>query len=436
MAGKITTWMKEHFSSNKIDYMSLNRLRQNITATGTIPTKLAYTKKTRMAEHLLSSYIHDTSIRFENMAVLVDPFRLSPLTALVIFHTDVPCQLRYKVESPLSTHTFSHECNRFSTTHAVPIFGLCPDCENTVTVELTDEQNTLINSSSFPIKTGKLPEDIHTKDYPRWEDKNGIIRYFLPIPSFEEGMIPLNNQQFLFVDGSIRTYTGKEPLPTHLYEMDLLGRVYRTYYVGSGICHIYGELPEGNLLISALDPTNNNGETLFEIDRRTGALNRVDETLFEDSSRLTPKTLCLNESTLQSYSMIAFHDLEELDFDTMGWLKSPILHKVASVGTTSATTLEHMAERYDMTISICGDTLLIDTKGDEIQEIVFSKIDRIYQLDLTFPLMEEEQYKKYRYTLAVPFTEMYSGTYSIVIRFRDGSQEVLADALSLSRARS
>ena len=85
-----------------------------------------------------------------------------------------------------------------------------------------------------------------------------------------------------------------------------------------------------------------------------------------------------------------------------------------------------------MSFSICGDTLLIQTTGNDIQEVVFSKSDRIYQLDLTAPLLTSPET---RYRLAVPFTEMYSGTYSIVIRFRDGGQEVLADTITLSRTR-
>lgn len=79
---------------------------------------------------------------------------------------------------------------------------------------------------------------------------------------------------------------------------------------------------------------------------------------------------------------------------------------------------------------------MVDTIGDQIQEIVFSRPERIYQLDLTNPPAADGQYATYRYTLAVPLTEMYSGTYSIVIRFRDGGQEVLKDTLTLSRTRS
>ena len=60
----------------------------------------------------------------------------------------------------------------------------------------------------------------------------------------------------------------------------------------------------------------------------------------------------------------------------------------------------------------------------------------MYQLDLTSPPAIGDQYEKYRYTFAVPFTEMHSGTYSVVIRFRDGGQEVLKDTLTLSRRRS
>ena len=95
-----------------------------------------------------------------------------------------------------------------------------------------------------------------------------------------------------------------------------------------------------------------------------------------------------------------------------------------------------MKNTYGITFSINGDSLLVNTTGDLIQEIVFSHPDRIYQLDLTNPLLDESLYEKYRYTLTVPLTEMYSGTYSLVIRFRDGKQEVLQDALSLSRRRN
>ncbi len=95
-----------------------------------------------------------------------------------------------------------------------------------------------------------------------------------------------------------------------------------------------------------------------------------------------------------------------------------------------------MKNTYGITFSINGDSLLVNTTGDLIQEIVFSHPDRIYQLDLTNPPLDEALYEKYRYTLTVPLTEMYSGTYSLVIRFRDGKQEVLQDALSLSRRRN
>lgn len=95
-----------------------------------------------------------------------------------------------------------------------------------------------------------------------------------------------------------------------------------------------------------------------------------------------------------------------------------------------------MKNTYGITFSINGDSLLVNTTGDLIQEIVFSHPDRIYQLDLTNPPLDEALYEKYRYTLTVPLTEMYSGTYSLVIRFRNGKQEVLQDALSLSRRRN
>lgn len=128
--------------------------------------------------------------------------------------------------------------------------------------------------------------------------------------------------------------------------------------------------------------------------------------------------------------------LDQIEFPIIGWLQPPVFYRAASVETASAVELSYMKETYGISFMILGDCLMIDTIGDQIQEIVFSRAERLYQLDLTNPPAQNDQYEKYHYTFAVPFTEMYSGTYSIVIRFRDGGQEVLKDTVTLSRRRA
>lgn len=443
MSGKITTWIKEHFSLNKIDYMSLNRLRLNLTATSSLPVQVPYTEKTRIAEGTLLPPIYDASFTFGTMAVILNPYGMTPLTALVIFHTDIPCRLSYTVKGTTADTEFTHSFKEMATTHVAPIFGLYPNTNNLVAMEIFNESGESIASRTIQIRTGSLTEqgaESANGVCPLWRDSAGEIRYFLTLPSHDAGLIPLSGNRFLTADADIRTRTGKQPLPTHLYELDLLGRVYRTFYVGSGICQVYGETePGGSLLVSTLSSVSQMPETILELDRQTGAVIRSwNET---DLISIT-HPVKINRSHLEACSQDSLHifmkvneELAQMEYVTTGWLNAPALYKAASVETSAAVDLAYMADTYQMTFALCGDTLLIGTIGDQIQEIVFSKTDRIYQLDLTNPPQEDDRYEKYRYTLAIPFTEMYSGTYSIVIRFRDGGQEVLTDTLLLSRTR-
>ena len=52
MPNRITSWLKSYITQYKIDFMSLNRLRQNQTVSSTIPVNISHAEKTRMAENL------------------------------------------------------------------------------------------------------------------------------------------------------------------------------------------------------------------------------------------------------------------------------------------------------------------------------------------------------------------------------------------------
>ena len=98
MSNKITSWLKSHVTQYKIDFMSLNRLRLNQTVSGQIPVTISLTEKTRMAENLLWARSHDASTSFESMELLLNPYGITPLTALCMFHTDTRCRLSYSCE--------------------------------------------------------------------------------------------------------------------------------------------------------------------------------------------------------------------------------------------------------------------------------------------------------------------------------------------------
>lgn len=391
-----------------------------------------------MAENLLWIRSRDTSVTFDSMDLVRNPYGSTPLTALAIFHSDIPCRLSYTVECPIAA-PWHFDFTDYRTSHVAPILGLCPNTDNTITLRLFREDGDELASRQITLHTDPLPED---PSCPVWKDSDGAVRYCLAIPACDGKMIPLSDGHFILVHDRLRTRTESKPLPTHLHEMDLLGRCYRTCYVGDGILNAYGEVSgdNHNFFVLSVEPKKRE-PILLELDRETGAIVHVYspwELEMEEPSSLFLRKEDFDSIAQDSPEQFAKSGemLDQIEYPATGWLRPPVFYKAASVETSSAVDLAYMKETYGISFRIIGDSLMVDTIGDQIQEIVFSRPERIYQLDLTNPPAEDTQYEKYRYTFAVPFTEMYSGTYSVVIRFRDGGQEVLKDTLTLSRRRS
>ncbi len=63
-----------------------------------------------------------------------------------------------------------------------------------------------------------------------------------------------------------------------LIEIDLLGRVYSSYYIPDGIHHDVEEMESGNLLVTTSDPNRKTEEDyIVEIDRSSGKIvNEID----------------------------------------------------------------------------------------------------------------------------------------------------------------
>ncbi|MCH5251614.1 MAG: aryl-sulfate sulfotransferase [Lachnospiraceae bacterium] len=440
---KIKEWTQFHLATGKIDYMSLNRLRLNLTADSAISSRLSLTEQTRKQEEKIRTIIKEEAFSFESMKLILNPYKTTPLTALAIFHTDFSCRLSYRVQGHGEESDYSYVYPTPVTTHVCPIFGLYPDTDNLVTMELIATEGNTLASRTIRIKTGPVSDNIlsgqEESGYPLLRDDEGNIRYYLNVPAGDIGIVPISDQRFLLADAAIRTRTGQMPLPTHLYEFDLLGRFYRTYYVGNGIADIVGEKEAGeNLYLftpSYSGPENN----LLELNRQTGAVVKVtatDQVAKNYSGRnITRQQLDTLSDFISRDFAAGTESFTDILYPVSGWLKTPVPYKGASIETTEGISLEDMAKLHQMRFSLYGDTLLVSTMGHRLQEILFARTDRVYQLDLTFPALIDEAYEDYPYLLAVPFTEMYSGTYSVVLRFADGSQEVLKDTITLSRTR-
>ena len=220
----------------------------------------------------------------DNADVIVNPYDISPLTALIIFKTETSVSPKVTIEGDDEISTYEYTFDE-GTEHFLPIYGLYPDRDNTVVVEYGDV------SKKITITTEALPDDFilptsvdADKDelsndlyfftpssggYTCAYDVNGDVRWYLTINSIWE-INRLDNGHMML---STERLVNSPYYMTGLYEMDLLGKIYKEYSLPGGYHHDYFEMPNGNLLVASDDFTSGDGtveDYIVELDRETG----------------------------------------------------------------------------------------------------------------------------------------------------------------------
>ena len=220
----------------------------------------------------------DNNYSIDNPKVIVNPYGISPLTALIVFKTNdlaaVDITIKGKNDDDI-TNTFIP-----SKIHYIPVYGLYSDYENTVTISASGEKKTL------KIKTGKLPKDIKSAEtfegecddfyfttsldnskYPIAYDKYGNVRWYLN-KAYSWDFTRLSNGYVLLGNYNLM----KDPYySTGLAEMDLLGKIYYKYNLPGGYHHDVYEMTNGNLITISNDFSSKTKEdNIVVIDRNNG----------------------------------------------------------------------------------------------------------------------------------------------------------------------
>lgn len=220
----------------------------------------------------------DTNYSIDNPKVIINPYGVSPLTALIVFKTNdlaaVTITIKGKNDDDI-TNTFMP-----SKIHYIPVYGLYPDYENTVTINASGEKKTL------KIKTDKLPNGINpaesTEDesddfyfttsldnnmYPVAYDKYGNVRWYFN-KAYGWDFTRLSNGYVLLGNNDLM----KDPYySTGLVEMDLLGKIYYKYNLPGGYHHDVYEMTNGNLITISNDfSLKTKEDVIVVVDRNNG----------------------------------------------------------------------------------------------------------------------------------------------------------------------
>ena len=255
-------------------------------------------KDTKSLVTLQSEYEKDfktNGYKIENPNIIIDPYKSSPLTALILFETknDVTPKVTVvgKDNNTTITHTFQNTIK-----HYLSIYGLYPDYENKVIIEYKEKGKQI--KKEVTIKTDKLPDDFplptsvnskkeelgtefyfytpSSKGYSCAYDMNGDVRWYLTHYAIWDNTRLKNGNMLVSTERLINT----PYYMTGLYEIDMFGKIYKEYSLPGGYHHDYYEMPNGNLLVATDDFDNKYGtveDYIVELDRKNGKIvNKID----------------------------------------------------------------------------------------------------------------------------------------------------------------
>lgn len=273
-------------------------ITENDEASGEIDTaipsedtlvKTTYEIDTQVEEELASG-----DYTWEEPLVIVNPYKISPLTGVILFQTEQELGVRITVKGKTEATDITGEVEP-AASHRIPVVGLYPSTENTVVLELLDESGNVTQSQELKVQTSGLPEKLQDMVnpvktsgssafgltmvygqqclYPFAYDSAGDIRWFFEKETGNYGLYNLSDDRLIFQDTGAYATSQQKPQSTNLYEMDYLGRTYRMYYLPNGSHHEVKEKePGGNLLALTSSLKDHFEDEIIEIDRETGEI--------------------------------------------------------------------------------------------------------------------------------------------------------------------
>lgn len=220
----------------------------------------------------------------ENPNVILNPYEISPLTALIMFETKENVEPTVIIEGKDKHSSFEYTF-KSGTEHYLNIYGLYANTKNKITIKYKNVKKEII------IKTNKLPDNmvIPTNVESNKKELNNELYFYTPAMDGYATAYDINGDiRWYFTQTAIwkidRLKNGHllvssdRPLQppyynTGLYEIDLLGKIYSEYALPGGYHHDYYEMPNGNLLVATDEFGNEEGtveDIIVEIDRSTG----------------------------------------------------------------------------------------------------------------------------------------------------------------------
>lgn len=224
----------------------------------------------------------------EDPLVILNPYLISPLTAMILFRTPIRQEvtLRVKGKTPEGdiVHRFPAE-----TEHILPVYGLYGGYDNTVELTLSGGARSTVTIRTDPLPAS-VPVPTQCKANAAFMGDNvifltetskadalacdwrGDVRWYLTINVCFDLKRLSNGHLLVGSDRLIR-------LPYYVsgvYEMGVHGKIYKEYRVPGGYHHDTFEMDNGTILMLTQAPEAETVEdVLAQVDKKTGKILRI-----------------------------------------------------------------------------------------------------------------------------------------------------------------
>ena len=378
----------------------------------------------------LEEYFKSYGYTIDNPNIILNPYKISPLTALIIFETEEEEKVTVTIEghNEKSTYTKTYAPSKI---HYIEVLGLYPDYENTVTISYNNTKKT------FTIQTDPLPIDlvpikqenntnnlffITTDKYTYAIDNNNDVRWYLT-DTYSKKITRLDNGNLLLSTNKLITTN----INTGLSEMNLLGKVYTEYNISTGYYGSYVIVNNSILVLS-----NN----LLEIDKQTGIIineYELDEeydtvsynnniitltnanhtleinyTTKEYNTKNNMKEIDENRALLPLYTDTDYKLTKGLKFNTENYSKE----SKENIILINYKKIDDNYNKYNINITKETDKLVISGNFNESDK-VYIILDKF--LDKKVYDLEPSKEKTYKYIS----NKSLQGKYSIYIKIND-----------------
>lgn len=250
----------------------------------------------KKTDKMLLAELKSGEYSFENPLIVLDPYGISPLSALILFSTDEPSMISLEISAKSGLLADSAIADFLSdsyiTEHVIPVYGLYADSENEIKLTLTTKnqqtyerivkittESLITNLSDTEIITS-MKDSLHYQpgfnfSYAGLDgagtkkafDSQGNIRWY-----FSTRMYSGASQ---FIDSNHIYLKPREQTLNLIYRMNLMGRIEEIYYAPQKTSHdIF--ITDNNSMIFTISTTEKDSaeDSLLELDMDTGNILR------------------------------------------------------------------------------------------------------------------------------------------------------------------